>query len=45
MHKITQPVDHVNTSGYMTNKKHYISISTWSVATKLDRMVAYGKEP
>ena len=30
----------VYTSGHMTNKKRYISISTRPVATKLDRMVA-----
>ena len=32
-------------SGHMTSKKRYISISTRPVATKLDRMVAYDKEP
>ena len=30
----------VYTSGHMTNKKRYISISTRPVAIKLDRMVA-----
>ena len=30
----------VYTSGHMTNKKRYISISTRPVATKLDRMMA-----
>ena len=42
-HKVIQTVDHVDTSGHMTNKKHSISISTRPVATKLDRMVAYDK--
>ena len=45
MHKVAQPVDPVNTSGHMTNKKCYILISTRPVITKLDRMVAYDKKP
>ena len=45
MHKVAQPVDPVNTSGHMTNKKRYILISTRPVITKLDRMVAYDKKP
>ena len=32
-------------SGHMTNKKSNISISPRSVATKLEKMAPYGKEP
>ena len=39
-----KPVDHVDTSGHMITKKR-ISISTRTMATKLDKMVAYDKEP
>ena len=39
-----KPVDHVDTSGHMTTKKR-ISISTRNMATKLDKMVTYDKEP
>ena len=39
-----KPVDHVDTSCHMTNKKR-ISISTRPMATKLEKMVAYDKEP
>ena len=35
----------MDTSGHMTNKNHYSSISTRPVATELDRMVGYGKKP
>ena len=34
----------MDTSGHMTNKKHYISISKRPVATKLDRNVEYDKD-
>ena len=37
-------VDHADTSGHMTTKKR-ISISARPMATKLDKMVAYDKEP
>ena len=37
-------VDDVDTSSHMTTKKR-ISISTRTMATKLDKMVAYDKEP
>ena len=37
-------VDHVDISSHMTTKKR-ISISTRTMATKLDKMVAYDKEP
>ena len=43
--KLHIPVDHVDISGHMTSKKLYIPISTRSLATKLDGMVAYDKEP
>ena len=33
-----------NSTGHMTNKKDYISISTRPVTTKIDRMLAYYKE-
>ena len=36
---------YLNTSGRMTNKKRYISIFTRPVATKLDKIVTYDKDP
>ena len=39
-----KPVYHLDTSGHMTTKKR-ISISTGTMTTKLDKMVAYDKEP
>ena len=35
----------MDASSHMTNKKRYISIFTRPVATKLDRIVTYDKEP
>ena len=35
----------MDTSGHIKNKKRYISIFREPVATKLDRIVTYDKEP
>ena len=32
-------------NSHMTNKKHYISISTRLVATEIDKVMAYDIEP
>ena len=37
-HKITNPFDHLVSQDHVTNKNHYSSTTTMSMATKLSRM-------
>ena len=39
-HKVIQSFDHVVLQGHVANKKHHISITRVSMATKLGRIIA-----